>query len=185
MRTRDILGLIHQFPQLFTDIPHQHSDFEHDIILIENRPIRQSPYRLNPDKREILRIELQSLLAQGLIEASVSPYASPCLLVPKPDESQGLVVDFRKLKAITKADAHPLPGIDDLIDFVEPSKFVTKIDLLKGYHQISLHPNAPSMHSFLEQGETTILNTSQRNTKPKPKHLHSSVQYRGITGQPL
>ena len=144
----DILDLVHQYTGLFTDIPRQHSDIVHDIILLENSRVRQAPYRLNPEKREILRKEVNDLLSQGLIEPSLSPYASPCLLVPKPDGSKRLVVDYRKLNAITKADAYPLPRIDDLIDFVGTSKFVSKIDLLKGYHQICLHSDAREKTAF-------------------------------------
>ncbi|KAK8399316.1 hypothetical protein O3P69_003435 [Scylla paramamosain] len=47
------------------------------------------PYRLNAEKREVLRQEVQRLLEQGLIEPSLSPWASPVVMVPK---SNGKIV---------------------------------------------------------------------------------------------
>lgn len=110
----------------------------------------EATYRLNPEKMEILRKEVQSLLDQGLIETSHSPYASPCLLVPKPDGSKRAVIDYyRKLNSKTKADAYPTPRMNDLIDFVGIARFATKLDWLKGHYQIAFHPLAREKTAFV------------------------------------
>ena len=174
----DIVELVHNYPNLFTDVPRQHTDIEHQISLLDDKPIRQTPYRLNPEKREILRKEVASLLAQGLIEPSKSPYASPCLLVPKPDGSQRLVVDFRKLNNVTKGDAYPLPRIDDLLDFVGSAKYVTKIDLLKGYHQIALHASSKEKTAFVTPDglyQYTVLPFGLRNAPASFQRMVSDV----------
>ena len=44
-----------------------------------------------------------------------------------------LCTDFRKLNAITKTDSYPIPRIDDCIDRVGHSKYVSKLYLLKGF----------------------------------------------------
>ena len=149
LQQKDITHLVNSHLSLFSNIPRQHSGVEYDFTLLHNEPIKQPPYRLNPEKRHLLRKEVQSLLDQDLIEISNSPYSSPCLLVPKPDGSSRLVVDYRKLNSITKGDAYPMPRIDDLIEFVGNSRYVTKIDLLKGYHQIALRPSAREKTAFI------------------------------------
>ncbi|KAF8794912.1 Transposon Tf2-6 polyprotein like [Argiope bruennichi] len=49
--------------------------------IINLRSDEEPPYRMNPSKKE-----LDTLLADGIIEECESPYASPFVLVPKPNE---------------------------------------------------------------------------------------------------
>lgn len=70
---------------------------------------------------------------EWLAVSSQSAWSSTCLLVPKSDGSFRFCTDYRKIDAVTKPDSFPLPRIDDCIDKVGPAKFVTKLDLLKGY----------------------------------------------------
>ncbi len=62
---------------------------------------------------------------------SCSSWASPCLLVKKPDSTYRFCTDYRKLNAITKPDAFPLPRIEECVDQVGVGNFVSKLDLLK------------------------------------------------------
>ena len=48
-------------------------------------PIRQSPYRVNLQKADLIRDELEKMKQMGVIEESNSPWASPVVLIPKPD----------------------------------------------------------------------------------------------------
>ena len=71
------------------------------------------------------------------------------VLVPKPDGSFRLCTDFRKLNAITKTDSYPIPRIDDCIDRVGHSSYVSKLDLLKGYWQVPLTEKAKHVSAFV------------------------------------
>lgn len=51
---------------------------------------------------------------------------------------QRFCTDFRRINIITKPDCYPLPCTDDCIDQVGGAKFVSKLDLLKGYSQVPL-----------------------------------------------
>ena len=46
-----------------------------------------------------------------------------------------MCTDYRKVNSVTKTDSFP---IDDCIDKVGNSKYVTKFDLLKGFWQVPL-----------------------------------------------
>ncbi len=48
-----------------------------------------------------------------------------------------------------KPDSFPLPRMEDCIDRVGPAKFVTKLDLLKGYWQVPLTPRASEISAFV------------------------------------
>ncbi|KAK4329210.1 hypothetical protein Pmani_000438 [Petrolisthes manimaculis] len=76
------------------------------------------------------------------MEPSDSPWASPCVLVPKVDETDRLCTDYRAVNKVTISDSFPLPHLDDLLDTIGTSQFVRKIDLLRGYYQVPLTPRA-------------------------------------------
>lgn len=78
-----------------------------------------------------------------------SEWSSPCILVGKPDGTYRFCSDFRKVNAVTKTDNFPLPRMEDCIDQVGSAKFVSKIDLLKGFWQVPLTPRALEISSFI------------------------------------
>jgi hypothetical protein len=89
------------------------------------------------------------MLDHDIIEVSNSNWSSPVLLVPKPDGTYRFCTDFRKVNSVTKTDSHPLPRIEDVIDRIGNSTFVTKIDLLSGYWQIPLTEKAKQISAFV------------------------------------
>jgi hypothetical protein len=58
------------------------------------------------------------MLRAGVIEPATSEWASPVVLVPKPDGSMGFCLDYRMFKAVTVRDSYPLPRMDDFIDYL-------------------------------------------------------------------
>ena len=95
------------FEDLFSDVPKQSTVAEHDFVMIENTvPVKQVPYRMSPQRKEILREEVNFLLRHNLIEKSKSEWAS-CSLIPKPDGSMRMCMES------TRSDSFPLPRIDD------------------------------------------------------------------------
>jgi len=84
--------------------------------------------------------KIKDLLEQGIIEVSDSPWAAPIVLVPKPDGSLRKCTDFWKLNALAEVDHFPMPRVDDLLDKLGGTLFMTKLDMTKGYYQVSLSP---------------------------------------------
>ncbi|KAI7808431.1 hypothetical protein IRJ41_004831 [Triplophysa rosa] len=134
----DIVRLLQKYPTLFSDVPGRTTVLSHDIDVGCSVPIKQHPYRVNPAKRELMKAEVDYLLQKGLAAPSQSPWSSPCLLVPKPDST-----------FLTKPDSFPLTQMEDCVDKVGASKFVTKLDLLKGYWQVTLTARACEISAFV------------------------------------
>ncbi len=145
----DIVSLIQSFFGLFSDVPTQTNVLKHDIEVNEHPPIKQNAYRVNPAKRKIIESEVKYLVENGLAVPSSSAWSSPCLLVPKPDGSHRFCTDYRKVNAITKPDSFPLPLMEDCVDNVGSARFVTKLDLLKGYWQVPLTERAAEISAFV------------------------------------
>ena len=129
----ELKQLIHEYEHLFPDIPTRTDKIYHDVIVEDSKPIKQHPYRMNPLKQKHLQDEVKYLLENDFIEPSQSNYSSPCILVPKSNGTYRMCTDYRKVNSVTKTDSFPIPRIDDCIDKVGNSKYVTKFDLLKGF----------------------------------------------------
>lgn len=114
----DILSVMDDFPELFRDVPTVTTVLEHDIDVGDKGPIKQHPYRVNPEKRSILQREVEHMTRNNIAEPSSSPWSSPCFLVGKPDGTYRFCSDYRRVNAITLPDCYPLPRMDDCVDRV-------------------------------------------------------------------
>ena len=47
-----------------------------------------------------------------------------------------MCVDYRRLNAVSLSDAYPMPRVEDLIDGLGRAKFITNLDLSRGYWQV-------------------------------------------------
>ena len=144
----ELKQLIHEYEHLFPDIPTRTDKIYHDIIVEDSKPIKQHPYRMNPLKQKYLQDEVKYLLENDFIEPSQSNYSSPCILVPKSNGTYRMCTDYRKVNSVTKTDSFPIPRIDDCIDKVGNSKYVTKFDLLKGFWQVPLTDRVKEVSAF-------------------------------------
>ena len=72
----------------------------------------------------------------GIIARSSSEKAAPIVLVGKKDGSLRLCIDYRRLNSVSRADAYPMPRIDQLVDRLGKAKYLTTLDLKRGCWQI-------------------------------------------------
>jgi hypothetical protein len=78
------------------------------------------------------------MLAANIIRVSTSPWSSSIVLVPKPDNTKRICINYRRLNAVTVPDVFPLPRIQDILDSLSGSSFFTSFDLKAGYWQTQL-----------------------------------------------
>ncbi|GBG66227.1 hypothetical protein CBR_g57830 [Chara braunii] len=118
-------------------------------ITLENGavPPRGCIYRVSEKELQVLRAQLDDLLAKGWIRPSYSPYGVPVLFVRKKNKDLRLCIDYRKLNAQTIKNADPLPRIDDLLERLGGAKY-SKLDLKSDYHQIEIQPRDRYKTSF-------------------------------------
>ena len=138
-----------QFKDVQQDVPGRTTLVHHKIPTQDAPPIRLPLYRLTLHSKEFLRAEIQTLLKQAIIEHTSRPWAAPIVLVAKKDGSQHICVDNRKINAITFVDPYPLPHIEELINGIDASKFITTLDLTKGYYQVPAAPEHKEKTAFI------------------------------------
>jgi len=89
---------------------------QHDIDTGDARPIKQSPRRPPISAMDAEDKSLDEMLETGVIEPSNSSWASPVCLVKKKDGSFRFCIDYRRVNAVSKKDAYPIPDIQDVLD---------------------------------------------------------------------
>ena len=134
----EFMDLAKQFTDLFTEAPGASDLVQHHIKLISDEPVRSRPYPVPYSIRESLRRDIANMIKMGVIRESSSPYASPVVVVKKKDNTNRVCVDYRKLNKLTVFDPEPMPTAEDLFQKLSGDKFYSKIDLSKGYWQITI-----------------------------------------------
>lgn len=132
---------------------------------LEPAPIRlredwdqRAPYersrRLSPQELEVLREQLAELLELGLIEPSASPFGAAVMIIPKPHQPNKfrMVIDYRRLNALTVPDKFPLPDIGEILEDISTQghKYWASFDLCSGFYNIPILP---------EHAERTAMST--------------------------
>jgi hypothetical protein len=133
--------LLDKYPEIFNDksMPDPiKTDQKMHIDTGDNKPIKCQAYRPPLRKTHILENQISQMVEAGILEPCTSPWASPCLLVPKPDGSHRLVGSFVKLNKLTTPDTYPLPKPQHIFDGLRGSQYFTTLDMKKGYFLMEL-----------------------------------------------
>jgi len=120
----------------------------HDIDTGNSPPIKQSPRRPPLSAGDAENEIIDEMLTAGVIETSTSEWASPVCLVKKPDGSYRFCIDYRRVNAVSRKDAFPVPDIQDALDSLRGARWFATIDLLSGYWQLGLTDRAKERSAF-------------------------------------
>jgi len=105
---------------------------QHDIDTGDAQPIRQAPRKQPLAARDAEDVILNEMLKTGVIDSSMSSWTSPVCLVQKQDNTFRFCIDYRRVNAVSKEDAYPIPYIQDALDHLIGAKYFATFDLLSG-----------------------------------------------------
>ena len=136
-----------------------------DIDTGDSPPVSSRPYTLALKHHQWVQEEIETLEHAGVITKSMSPWASPIVVVPKKSQpgeppKKRLCIDFRKISnlqqtVITEGKSKgclslvPLPKIDEMYAKLKGVKFFSMIDLRSGYYHIALGKDSRAKMAFV------------------------------------
>ena len=158
----DILSLIHisgdkdlqlrlralctEFADVFSnELPQEPAKIPPFNLVVDDLEWKVSKNRAPPRQQSIVKQialfkTLQTLISQGIVEKSQSPHYSQILMVPKPDGTFRMCVDYRALNDCTSDASWPIPNIAEMLRRIgnQKPKIFGIMDLTQGYHQAPL-----------------------------------------------
>ena len=137
----DLDSLMREFAQVLADTPGRTQFAEHCIETGSARPMRLPAYRIPHAYRETVRQEIEEMLEEGIIEHSNSEWSSPIVLVGKKDGSLRLCADYRRLNSLSEAD--------EMLDQLGTARFISTLDLTRGYWQVPVAKEARHKTAFV------------------------------------
>lgn len=144
-----MIDIILKYSDVFNEVPEIADIPAYHLDTGTSPPVVRKPYRPPLLLKPKIEEEIEELLSLGIIEPSSSPWSSPIIPVPKPGGAVRLCIDFRGVNQLTSQDTYPLPRIDDLLAHVSAAKYLTTLDLSKGYHQIPLDQETREKIAFV------------------------------------
>ena len=130
-------------------LPPHRPDVDHEIKLTEENNLTSSPlYSMSLEQLKLVKEYLDDHLRRGFITHSNASYASPVLFAKKPGGGWRFCVDYRKLNAITKKDAYPIPLIQETLARLARAAVFTKLDVRQAFYRIRLSEDVEDLTTF-------------------------------------
>ena len=142
-----LYSVVAEYQDLFRTTPGVTEEAYHFIPTTGN-PVKVPPRRVPAHYREEVDRQIRTMLEQGIIEESSSPWMAPAVFVPKKSGDLRLCVDYRELNKRTTKDAYPLPLPDEVQDRLSGSTVFSTLDLQSGYWQLPVSPTDQEKTAF-------------------------------------
>ncbi|MBW0513024.1 hypothetical protein O181_052739 [Austropuccinia psidii MF-1] len=116
-------------------------DVERPYLPMLNRP----PYPTSLETGKEIEKHINELLEMDVIRKighnKIVEITTPVLITSHDGKSR-LCGDLRALNNYTKADRYPIPRIPHALEKLAKTKYITKMDCIKGFHQNGVKPNS-------------------------------------------
>lgn len=111
------------------------------------QPVSLPPFPVSPANREVIDKQMDSWISLGVIEPSKSPWAAPVFIVYRNGKPR-MVIDLRRLNEMVIPDEFPLPKQDDILQTLTGAQWLTTLDALSGFTQLTMTDAAAEKLAF-------------------------------------
>ena len=113
-------------------------EIEHAIDTGQAKPVKARMRRTPLCFVQEEETHLRKMLEAGVIQRSVSDWASAPVLIRKRDGGVRWCVDFRPVNAVTVKDQFPLPRAEECLDALAGNTYFSKLDANSAYWQVKI-----------------------------------------------
>lgn len=99
-------------------------------------PVSLPPYPMSPANREAMDKQMDAWIQLRVIEPSKSPWGAPAFVVWRNGKPR-MVIDWRRLNDQAIPDEFPIPRQDDILHALSGSQWLTTLDALAGFTQMT------------------------------------------------
>jgi hypothetical protein len=133
---------------------------------------------LSPTELEVLQTYIEENLENGFSGHLKSPASPPIFFIKKKDGSLRLVVDYRGLNKVTIRNRYALPLISSLLEWINGTRFFTKVNLRGAYNLIRIRPGDEWKTAFRTRYghfKYTVMPFSLTNVPPVFQHMENDI----------
>lgn len=122
------------------------------VLKTDHAPIKQRYYPLSPALQKEVNSELNDMLANGIVEPSSSPWASPIVMIKKKSGGWRFCVDYRALNKVLVSDSYPLPYVNSILNKLRDARFLSTLDIKSAYWQVPIAKDSRPLTAFTVPG---------------------------------
>ncbi len=144
--------LLIEYADVFAESEYDLGNFtsiEHTIDTGDAKPIKQRMRRTPTCFVHEEEGHLQKMMDAGVIQESMSEWASAPVLIRKRDGSVRWCIDYRALNNVTIKDTFPLPLVEDCLDTLSGNIWFSKLDANSAYWQVKISESDRKKTAFV------------------------------------
>ena len=127
-----------------------HRSYDHKIELEEESQLSRSRlYSMSSHKLQKIKEYLEENLKKKFITLSKASFALSILFVEKKDDSLRFCMNYWKLNALIKRDRYLILLIDEVLSWIQDSKYLTWLDIIVAFNKLRMSSESENLTTFV------------------------------------